>query len=284
MLWNGLRAAGRAIIFVALAVGIGVGLQFAFHIERPAPGVAFSPERLLIRETIALVAVFVATLVMALAERRSVWSYGLTDAKGGARYAVGLLWGFLGLSVLVGLIVASGHMTFDGRALSGIDAWSAGAEWLLVFLVVALAEELLFRGYLLQVFTRQIGFWPAAVLTSVAFGVLHALNPGEGLLGLIVVCIGGLVFCYSIRRYGSLWFAIGFHTSWDWAQSYFYGTPASGLLAARHLFTTHVMGAPWLSGGTVGPEGSALVIPVLLAMVPVISWLRRDALLTDECQ
>ena len=61
-----------------------------------------------------------------------------------------------------------------------------------------------------------------------------------------------------------MWFPIGLHASWDWAETYFYGVPDSGLLAKGHLYSATFRGARWLTGGSVGPEGSYLCLVVLL--------------------
>ena len=91
-------------------------------------------------------------------------------------------------------------------------------------------EESLLRGYLQYTLSRGIGFWWAALLLSIAFAVWHVSNSGESLLGLLSVGAGGFVFCLSLWYTKSLWWAVGFHAGWDWGQSYFYGTPNSGLL------------------------------------------------------
>jgi hypothetical protein len=78
-----------------------------------------------------------------------------------------------------------------------------------------------------------------------------------------------MVFCLSLWRTGSLWWAIGFHTSWDWAQSFLYGVADSGLMVQHHLMATHPEGKPILSGGATGPEGSIFIVAIL-ALVCVI--------------
>jgi hypothetical protein len=81
--------------------------------------------------------------------------------------------------------------------------------------------------------------------------------------------LGSIVFCLSLWRTGSLWWAIGFHASWDWAQSFLYGVADSGLMIEHHLLGTHPLGPPLMSGGTTGPEGSIFVLP-LLAVISLI--------------
>ena len=98
----------------------------------------------------------------------------------------------------------------------------------------------------------------------------HLGNKGETAPGIFAVGLAGAVFAFSLYRTGSLWWGIGIHTSWDWAQTYFYGTADSGLIAVGHLFNTRATGPVLLSGGSVGPEGSVFVIPTLLLVALVI--------------
>src|SRR5207237_1715995 len=129
-------------------------------------------------------------------------------------------------------------------------------------------EDFRSRGYLQVTLTRAIGFWPAAVLLSCEFGWSHRLNAGEQWPGLLAAAFIGFFFCLTLRRTGSLWFAIGFHAAWDWGETFFYGTADSGLVAPGHMFNSTLQGPAWLSGGSVGPEGS-----VLLFVVVAILWL-----------
>jgi uncharacterized protein len=55
-----------------------------------------------------------------------------------------------------------------------------------------------------------------------------------------------------------LWFAVGMHASWDWGLTFFYSSPNSGMTAIGHLFHVRFSGPVWLTGGTAGPEGSAI--------------------------
>jgi membrane protease YdiL (CAAX protease family) len=74
----------------------------------------------------------------------------------------------------------------------------------------------------------------------------------------------GLLFCLTIQRTGNLWFAVGFHAAWDWAETFFYGTPDSGLVGVGRLLNTSYQGPKWLTGGSAGPEGSVIAFFILL--------------------
>ena len=113
-------------------------------------------------------------------------------------------------------------------------------------------------------------FWQAAWVTSTIFGLYHTWNSGENWIGIFAASFIGFVFCVSVRLTGSAWWAIGCHASWDWAETYFYGTADSGIQGQGHLlFATPTGNALW-SGGTDGPEGSPLVIGVILVLLLIL--------------
>jgi uncharacterized protein len=115
--------------------------------------------------------------------------------------------------------------------------------------------------------SSQTGFWNAAWTGSTAFGFIHTANNGETWIGILAAGAIGFVFCVSVRLTGSAWWAIGCHAAWDWAETYFYGTADSGFAARGHLFTTSPAGSALWSGGTDGPEGSLLVLPIILLLL-----------------
>jgi membrane protease YdiL (CAAX protease family) len=261
-----------AAAFLVAIVGVGAAMALGASPRSLILSSAMSPAVVAVGSYPFVIAVLIATIVMARTERRSPWSYGLAGRRAFGSFAAGAGWGFLALSALIGLLALSGHITVGGPTDLPLVALRSAAEWALAFLGVGLFEETLARGYLQGRLSRAIGFWPAAVLLSILFGAGHYSNGGETATGLVGAGTVGLVFCYSLWRSGSLWWAIGFHAAWDWAQSYFYGTHDSGLGAEGALLSSHPAGAAWLSGGSVGPEGSALVFVILIAVALVIRW------------
>ena len=230
------------------------------------------------RESVFLAVVALPTLLVACLERRSILSYGLAGRFTMRYFAVGLAWGLVCLSLLIVMLSATGHLAIDGRQLHGLAVLQYGMLWAGCFFLVGLTEEMLFRGYLQSALTRLIGFWPAAVVLSTLFGVSHLRNSNEALFGIAVVALGGAFFTVGLRRTGSLWWAIGFHTAWDWSQSFLYGVPDSGILIADTLLLSHPVGDPMLSGGKVGPEGSILLLPVLsLALILIFLTLKPSS-------
>ncbi len=293
---DGLRAGWSLAIFCSpFLVLYLIGHYAMTHGLVPAPakpsssGAAeLSPLMAIFSEGFVFVVLAIASLIMAVIERRPYPRYGLTLQRMLPDFATGLGWGLLSLSLLAGALFFSHHLAFDGLALHGLSALGYAAVWALAFLLVGLFEEFFFRGYLQYTLTRGIagtiravspgnpnahlfGFLIAALVLSIGlFSWTHTSNQGENPAGIAAVALAGAVFAFSLYRTGSLWWGIGFHTAWDWAQSYLYGTPDSGERSAGHLLATHPIGSTLFSGGSAGPEGSVLVIPTLLCVALII--------------
>ena len=112
----------------------------------------------------------------------------------------------------------------------------------------------------------QSSFWQAAWVTSTTFALYHTHNRGENWVGILAAAAIGFVFCVSVRVTGSAWWAIGCHAAWDWGETYFYGTPDSGMAGQGHYLSTAPAGNALWSGGADGPEGSLLVLAVILLL------------------
>jgi len=123
------------------------------------------------------------------------------------------------------------------------------------------------RLVLHQKAAARSAFWQAAWVTSTVFGLYHTMNNGENWVGVFAASAVGFVFCLSVRLTGSAWWAIGCHAAWDWAETFLYGAADSGLQGQGHLFTASPSGNPLWSGGADGPEGSLLVVGVILLLI-----------------
>jgi uncharacterized protein len=214
-----------------------------------------------------VLAFFVAlgTWVVARMEGRPLAAYGVPPREAfGARFWEGCVWGFAMLSAVLLIIRLTGHFEIDSVALSGAAIFKYALGWGVVFYAVAISEEFIFRCYLLFLYTRRMSFWFASLILSCLFGVAHLGNPHENAFGILQVVVVGMIFCLTIRRTGTLWLAVGFHTTWDWAQTFFYGTPDSGLLGVGRFLNSASVGPNWLTGGSAGPEGSVVAFIVLL--------------------
>ena len=285
---GGLRAGWRLLVYVALTFILGHFLLRALHLK-PGQAAAFTISAALPGEVLGVVAVLAAALVMGKFEKRSLADYGLPWRKAlRARFWEGALWGFLELTAVLAVLRGAGAFSLNGLALHGREAFLYAAGWGVFFLAVGIFEEFPFRGYAQFTLTTGMrmtrsriawcasllrpGFWPAAVLLSLAFGLAHFDNPGENWLGALDVVVSGLAFSMALRRTGDLWFAIGLHAAWDWGETFFYGVPDSGMVGVGHFLNSSLQGPKWLSGGNAGPEGSIVGLAFDVATVALIAW------------
>ncbi len=218
----------------------------------------------LISETVFLIAAVVPGLAMARIEKRSFGVYGLPMRRGCLElFGAGAVWGFLGMTIFLAVLHGLHVFDFGHVVLHGNRLVKFAVFWALYFLIVGFFEEFLLRGYMQFTLARQLSFWWAAVLLSVVFGAIHLANKGEAWIGALAAGFIGLFLCLTLRRTGSLWFAVGFHTAWDWGESFFYSVPDSGQISPGHLLSSSFHGPRWVTGGTVGPEGSVLCFVVI---------------------
>jgi membrane protease YdiL (CAAX protease family) len=266
-----LRAGWRFLIFLTLVIAVSYGVGVALkHLRKPPPKtqvVVMRPGGAIRGDGLSFVLLLGISAAMAKFEKRKLRYYGLPLKSPFLKnFWLGCLWGFVAISVLLLALRADHNFYYGAPELSGLSIARFASLWAIAFVLVGLAEEFLLRGYSQFTLTTGMRFWPAALLLSVLFAALHLGNPGETKFGLFQIVLIGLFFCFTLWRTGTLWFAVGFHAAWDWAQSFFYGTPDSGLMAQGHLLHSSFAGPDWLTGGTAGPEGSVLVAPLILLL------------------
>jgi membrane protease YdiL (CAAX protease family) len=288
---DGLRAGWSLLLFIILSAAVLLGVAAIAKVihppsKQPSGTQGVDAGLTILGETIPFLSVVFVSWLMSKIEGRRFAAYGLAGKSMFSYFFAGLAWGVICLSLLILTLWKTGLLVFDARLIFGRDILRYGALWLIGFLCVGLQEEFVTRGYLQYTLARgfaglyrwafksphstALGFWTGAVILSIMFGLLHKSNPGESPIGLLSAGSVGLVFCLSLWRTGSLWWAIGFHASWDWAQSFLYGVADSGTMVEHHLYATHPLGKPILSGGLTGPEGSIFVLAILLLTVLII--------------
>lgn len=280
------------VLFLALMWGLSSALRLTHlvpaHIMEHTPG----PLPVFLSEATAFLSIAIVTWIMSRIENRPIAIYGLGGSRKASRMIFGIVTGLVAISLLVLILFKAGLLVIDQRLLFGSDVPRYLLLWIPGFLAIGFFEEYLFRGYLQYTLARglsgiahllpgepdprTVGFWIAAVIVSFGFGAVHGSNPGESPAGLICAGAASLVFCFSLWRTGSLWWAVGLHAAWDYGQSVLFGVSDSGALFSRRLLQTHPVGAPLLSGGATGPEGSIFCLVPLLLLVVLIHLTQRS--------
>ncbi|HEY2499152.1 MAG TPA: type II CAAX endopeptidase family protein [Candidatus Angelobacter sp.] len=282
---RGLRAGWRLLIYcgiVAVFYFLVIALLFVLSSKqhRQFPPVELTPFFTIVSDGPLFLCLLLAAFIMARIERRNMSEYGLPLQRQPVlrRFLVGyVFWGFLPLSLCLFIMRVFHGFSFGNFALHGGDIALDGIAWAFAFLLVGLAEEYLLRGYALYTLADGIGFWPAAILLGILFGLGHSGNPGETRVGLIATVVFALFASVTLKYSGNLWLAVGAHAGWDWGQSFFYGVSDSGMRAKGHLLEPSFHGPVWLTGGTVGPEGSVitLILWVLMTVIFIVVYRKR---------
>jgi hypothetical protein len=271
----GIRAGWSIGIFFNLMALFTAAFFFPAKYILEKNGLPFTeqqPLQICVIDFACFLGLFGASMIMALIEHKPMISYGLEGTRRFVRLFYGALSGIIALSALVFVLKLSGFLIFDGQPVLNWNMIKYAFSWGIAFSLVGLYEEYFSRGYMQATLRRGIGFWWSALLLSLAFGCLHIANKGESPVGIFSAALDGMICCISLWYLKDLWWAIGFHASWDWAESYLWGTANSGRVVQGHLFSVHPQGNILMSGGATGPEGSIMVIPLLL-IIALLMWI-----------
>ncbi|SDG24536.1 CPBP family intramembrane glutamic endopeptidase [Paraburkholderia phenazinium] len=262
---DGLRAGWAILLFLVLCIAVifAIGhVAYVLHHPFQLHG-DLTPGNSLLLEAAMCCAALIATLAMSRLERKSWLDSGLRSARRAADFGQGAFWGVAAISALMGMLALTHGARIEFSGASAQSLLESGLVWAIVFMLVGITEELTFRGYPFFRLARGTNPLIAATLLSLLFGAVHLTNHGESLIGVTQVFLFGLVASLAVWRTGSVWWVIGLHAAWDWSETFLFGTADSGLGAQGHLLSTHPGGPVWLSGGSVGPEASVLMLPVL---------------------
>jgi uncharacterized protein len=265
-----LRPGWRFVLFLAIYIFGGKALDW-FLTKIHFPDRTFTWSGLLLNYSadfafVAAIAWFMSRIV---GERFS--SYGLPLVpSAGTLLLRGVVWGFIPSALILIPIYLAGGCEFYGLALHSRELAFYAFAWGMAMLALGFAEEFLFRGYALKTLAESIGFWPAAIFLSSIFGLVHLIfKPHEDWIDPISVGLYGIFWCLTLRRTGSLWFAVGFHAASDYADMIVFAEPNSGndgKPLIGHLFDVRFHGPDWLTGGPRGTEASLLVFLILAGL------------------
>ncbi|HEY2972135.1 MAG TPA: type II CAAX endopeptidase family protein [Pyrinomonadaceae bacterium] len=290
-----LRSGWRVLIFtlvfliLSILMGIAVGIGSKLMIQlAPDRAVAHYLENFILRSVLLLATLLAGYICTRWLEGLPWRALGLWLHAGWLRdFFIGSLIGIASLALATAIATAGGGLSFT---VSGRDALLQMAQTLLfsaiLFIVAALAEEALFRGYPLQTLTRAKLAWLAVLLTSIPFAAVHLKNPNVAAgFTFINTALAGVWFAVAYLRTRSLWFPLGIHWAWNWALGSLFGLPVSGIndLAPHPLLHGTDLGPAWLTGGSYGIEGG-VACTITLLVSTIFIWRTRLVRATPEME
>lgn len=187
---------------------------------------------------------------------------------------LGWLIGFVYMTLVSSTIVALGNATVDVRG----TVWEEICWWLLVFLTVAVGEEMIFRGIIFRQIDERWNTRTALIVSALLFGFIHLPNNGATWWSSLAIAIeAGLMLGAAYKWSGSLWLPIGIHWAWNFTQGNVFGASVSGNVAGGSLLEMQVNGPDIITGGDFGPEASivAVTLGIIYTLVFLFTCNRR---------
>ena len=195
-------------------------------------------------------------------EKRTLSSMGFRKEKALKHYFAGIFTGIFLMSANVLLTVATG---VNSIKLSSDINIGLLALYFLGFLIQGAAEEVIFRGYLMNTIGGKISAVPAILISSTAFSIAHAANNGINFLSFFNIALFGAFAGIYMIAYDDIWGACAIHSMWNFFQGNFYGISVSGTDVADSVFIlNHSSDNVILTGGDFGIEGSIFTTAVLM--------------------
>lgn len=221
---------------------------------------------------LVLAAVLAIPLILAVRlyiDRRSILSMGF-QWQGFSRQAIaGLLLGIVVLGIGSLVLVATGNVWWTAASFDARSFFSAFG----LFALIALEEELVFRGYMLNNLMESMNKWMALAITTVAFAGAHLGNLHIDAIALLNLLAGGFLLGINYIYTRNLWFSLLFHFSWNCCQGSLLGYAVSGL-GFQSLLHLEKNGPDLLTGGPFGFEGS--IIATILLVVAILFCQQRN--------
>lgn len=266
-----------AMVLVFLEVGMLLGGMTLYNLIMYLPSgilqfLMFSIDPIFTYLILFAIPSFLLILWVMVVERRS--PVGLGFYKKGAFLELLKGWGlgFLLIALVVALQVGTGSVH-----LQGIDFSSA--NWISFLLIIPFwiiqsgTEELLTRGWLFPVVSRNTRQFIGIAVSSLLFAFLHIGNPSVSLIALLNIALFGLLACLYLLKTDNIWGVSALHAAWNCFQGNFFGLHVSGLSMAYSFMRFEKGDVPdYLSGGTFGAEGSILASLVMGAYILYLVW------------
>lgn len=180
--------------------------------------------------------------------------------------------GILFFVLVTGCIALAGCYKVTGMG----NDWNALTRALFLFLVVAVGEEVLFRGIVFRMMDQRWGTPVALIVSALIFGFVHITNENATVWSSVAIAVeAGLLLGAAYKWAGNLWVPIGIHWSWNFFQGPVFGFAVSGN-ETQSLLKTVIEGPEWLTGGPFGAEASipAFVLGLAFAILFLYFWKR----------
>ena len=159
---------------------------------------------------------------------------------------IGFLWCILMMAAVIGIFALCGWYKIVGGNFNIASIY----RFLMAYFVVAVGEEIVFRGIIFRLLDSQFNLWVALILSAFLLGAAHIINPNATVISTIGISLSsGVLFGLLFKYYRTLWVPIGIHWSWNFVQGTVTGCPVSGGASDYSILESFTSGPELFTGG-----------------------------------
>ena len=218
-------------------------------------------------------------------EKRSFSSIGFNKNNWLKKYSLGFLIGLSMMSIIVLILFPFGYITVEKNPIQpvGISAIASVLVILLGWIIQGATEEIVTRGWLLNVLSTKYNIGVGLLISSTLFGLMHLTNPNVNYIAVINIILVGLFYGLYVIKTNDLWAVCGMHSAWNFAQGNIFGFKVSGLdVSVGSLIDLNLVGSDFVTGGIFGPEAGITATFILLASIGILLFIDKKRYFSNK--
>jgi len=218
-------------------------------------------------------------------EKRSFSSIGFNKNNWLKKYSLGFLIGLAMMSIIVLILFPFGYITVEKNPIQpvGISAISSVLVILFGWIIQGATEEIVTRGWLLNVLSTKYNIGVGLLISSTLFGLMHLTNPNVNYIAVINIILVGLFYGLYVIKTNDLWAVCGMHSAWNFAQGNIFGFKVSGLdVSVGSLIDLNLVGSDFVTGGIFGPEAGITATFILLASIGILLFIDKKRYFSNK--
>ena len=230
---------------------------------------------------ISLLVFFRVTVI----EKRSFSSIGFNKNNWLKKYSLGFLIGLAMMSIIVLILLPFGYITIEKNPIQpvGVSAIASILVILFGWIIQGATEEIVTRGWLLNVLSTKYNIGVGLLISSTLFGLMHLTNPNVNYIAVINIILVGLFYGLYVIKTNDLWAVCGMHSAWNFAQGNIFGFKVSGLdVSVGSLIDLNLVGSDFVTGGIFGPEAGITATFILLASIGILLFIDKKRYFSNK--
>ena len=218
-------------------------------------------------------------------EKRSFSSIGFNKNNWLKKYSLGFLIGLAMMSIIVLILFPFGYITVEKNPIQpvGVSAIASVLVILFGWIIQGATEEIVTRGWLLNVLSTKYNIGVGLLISSTLFGLMHLTNPNVNYIAVINIILVGLFYGLYVIKTNDLWAVCGMHSAWNFAQGNIFGFKVSGLdVSVGSLIDLNLVGSDFVTGGIFGPEAGITATFILLASIGILLFIDKKRYILNK--